>query len=365
MPLSYWSALNCSNNPYNSYSFLKAFESSNTNISFYYLFVTKDEKPIALAITQTIIISIESITKNISMPTWLRNTLNKLFSHSHLKVLFCGNAFLSGEYGIFISSESDKKEAFKTLAEALKSLIKKTKKLNAIFVKDFKTNSLTVTDVLLQYDFTNLQVEPNMIVDIDEKWQSFDDYKSQLKSKYRVKVNKADSNSKELTSKIFNIEDIIGYKDQLQTLYENTISNSDFNAQILDLSTYIALKKDFNEVFIVKGYFLNNQLVGFLSAMLSSNNLDAHFIGLDYSKNKVYAIYQRILNDYIRLGIEKKVNYVNLGRTALEIKSTIGAKPETLVCYAKHKNPLMNRVLKRFIKNIKIKPYKQHQPFKA
>ena len=299
------------------------------------------------------------------MPTWLRNTLNKLFSHSHLKVLFCGNAFLSGEYGIFISSESDKKEAFKTLAEALKSLIIKTKKLNAVFVKDFKTNSLTVTDVLLQYDFTNLQVEPNMIVDIDEKWQTFDDYKSQLKSKYRVKVNKADSNSKGLTSKIFNIEDIIGYKDQLQTLYENTISNSDFNSQILDLSTYIALKKDFNEDFIVKAYFYKNELVGFLSALVNNHHLDAHFIGLDYELNKTHAIYPRILNDYIRLGIENKVKYINLGRTASEIKTTVGAVPVELTCYLRHKRPFINFVFKLLVNKIHLKDFKQHEPFKT
>jgi hypothetical protein len=52
------------------------------------------------------------------------------------------------------------------------------------------------------------------------------------------------------------------------------------------------------------------------------------------------------------------------GRTASEIKSTLGAQPRTLTCYCKHKYYLPNLILKPFIKNVKIKSFKQHQPFK-
>ena len=150
----------------------------------------------------------------------------------------------------------------------------------------------------------------------------------------------------------------------LQVLYQNTIKNANFNAQVLNLNTYVYLKSTFNNDFIVKGYFLKNKLVGFLSALKNTSNLDAHFIGLDYSLNKDYAIYPRILNDYIRLGIEKRVSQINLGRTASEIKTTIGAKPYELVCYIKHKNQLINLLIKPFLKRIEIKTFKQHQAFK-
>ena len=124
------------------------------------------------------------------------------------------------------------------------------------------------------------------------------------------------------------------------------------------------MKKSFKDKFIVKGYFLNGQLVGFLSAMQNQNHLDAHFIGIDYSKNKDFAIYPRILNDYVRIGISTKSDQINLGRTASEIKSTLGALPKKLTCYCKHKRYLPNQILKPFIKNVQIKSFKQHQPFK-
>lgn len=98
--------------------------------------------------------------------------------------------------------------------------------------------------------------------------------------------------------------------------------------------------------------------------MQNEAHLDAHFIGIDYSKNKEFGIYTRILNDYVRLGIETKSTQINLGRTASEIKSTLGAQPKTLTCYCKHQRYLPNQVLKPFIESVQIKSFKRHSVFK-
>ena len=185
-----------------------------------------------------------------------------------------------------------------------------------------------------------------------------------LKSKYRVKANKADSTSSTLETRLFNAQDLVTYKGELQALYQNTIANASFNAQVLNLNTYSHLGSTLKEDFIVKAYFLDDKLVGFLTALVNKNHLDAHFIGLDYALNKSHAIYTRILNDYVRLGIEKRVSSINLGRTASEIKTTIGAKPLELSCYIKHKNPFINSLITPFLRRIKIKDFKQHSPFK-
>jgi len=203
-----------------------------------------------------------------------------------------------------------------------------------------------------------------MIITLKQDWTTFDEYKAALKSKYRVKANKADAKSERLELRVFSQNDIEIYKDELQNLYQNTIDNANFNAQVLDLNTYIKLKKTYKDDFIVQGYFLNDKIVGFLSALVNKKDLDAHFIGLEYDLNKTYAIYPRILNDYIRLGLEKNVESINLGRTASEIKTTIGAEPLELSCYIKHKNKFINRLIQPFFRRIQIKSFKQHSPFK-
>ena len=364
IPKRYWDSLNCCTNIYYSPEFLRAFELANTDIEFNYIFILKDHEAVAFANTQIVTIGIKTITKNISMSHKIRRVVNNMFCNNHIKVLFCGNVFLSGEYGTFLKDGEPKIETFNAIANGVKQLSKNTKKLSAIFIKDFEYESLPITNQLESFDYAAMEVEPNMIINLQPKWHSFDDYKNDLKSKYRVKANKADSKSKLLEIKFFDEKDIQIYKHQLQELYQNTIANADFNAQILNLDTYINLKKAFKDTFIVKGYFLENELVGFLSAMKNGAHLDAHFIGIDYSKNKEFAIYPRILNDYVRLGIETKSNQINLGRTASEIKSTLGAEPKALTCYCKHKRYLPNQILKPFIKNVHIKSFKQHSVFK-
>jgi len=357
--------LNTDNNVYFSKSFLKAFELSNPQIEFKYISISDSKKnTIALALVQVINLSVEGTLKNIKVASLVRKLLGLFFCNEHIKILFCGNVFLSGEHGIRCSDGVSKDEIMTQIGTALDAVAANTKPLHAIFIKDFKKGSLKNTQRFLNFGYSEINVEPNLIVLLDPKWKTFEDYKNNLKSKYRIKANKADATSSDLKTRLFTEHDFETYKEELQALYQNTIDNASFNAQVLNLNTYSHLRASFKDDFIVKAYFLDDKLVGFLTALFNKNTLDAHFIGLDYQLNKSHAIYPRILNDYVRLGIEKQVSSIDLGRTASEIKTTIGAKPIELSCYIKHKNPFFNSLIKPFFRRIKIKEFKQHLPFK-
>jgi predicted N-acyltransferase len=362
-----FASLNDTSNIYFSQGFLKAFEVSNPNISFKYIVIYDNSKAIGLANIQIISLGIDVVLKNIKISKSVKQVFRFFMCNYPLKIMFCGNVFLSGEHGIILNQDIDKKEAFLIISKTIKELafLKKNRPLHAIFIKDFYQESLHITDHLLDYNYMKMPVEPNMIFKLNRNWKTFEDYTDALKSKYRVKVNKADKTSSDLTAKLFNENDFKVYKDELQQLYENTIANANFNAQVLNLNTYIKLRALYKDDFIVKAYFLEDKLIGFLSALVNNNHLDANFIGLDYELNKTHAIYPRILNDYVRLGIKNKVSQINFGRTASEIKSTIGATPENLVCYTRHRRNFINKLLKPFISQVQIKDFKQHEPFKA
>lgn len=361
-----WQSLNCLDNTYFTPEFLEAYEVSNPKIDFRYILILEDNKAIAIANIQIIDLGIDAILKNIKISEHLKKIIDFFLCNNVLRIMFCGNIFLSGEHGIFLKKGVDKHHVFSAITKAIKelSITKELKPLHAIFVKDFYAESLHITDELKNFGYASMPVEPNMILTLKENWITFDDYKSDLKSKYRVKVNKADKTSNVLTVKHFSEGDFANHKNELQHLYENTIANANFNAQVLDLETYIKLRALYKDNFIVKAYFYEDKLVGFLSALVNKNHLDAHFIGLNYDLNRECAIYPRILNDYVRLGIENKVTQINFGRTASEIKTTIGAKPEHLMCYIRHKRKSVNRLLKPFFGKVQIKEFKEHHPFK-
>ena len=360
-----WDSINA-NNTYFNKKFLKAFEISNPNISFRYIVIYNKSEAIGLVNLQIITLGIDVILKNIKLSKLAKKVVRLFLKKYPLKIMFCGNIFLSGEHGIYLRNNMDKKEAFLIISKTIKDLIRVSeyKPIHAVFIKDFYQKSLHITDNLMRFNYIKMPVEPNMVLKMNPRWKTFDDYKNDLKSKYRIKVNKADKTSHLLNAKYFNESDFQTYKIELQCLYENTIANANFNAQILNLNTYVKLREAYGDNFIVKAYFIDNQLIGFLSALKNNSHLDAYFIGLNYDLNKIHAIYPRILNDYVRLGIANQASQINFGRTASEIKSTIGATPEHLVCYTRHKHNLVNKLLKPFISKVKIKDYKEHRPFK-
>jgi len=67
----------------------------------------------------------------------------------------------------------------------------------------------------------------------------------------------------------------------------------------------------------------------------------------------------------VRLGIEMKAKQVNFGRTSSEIKSTLGATPENLTCYVRHRRTVATLLFKPLVRQIKMKEYKQHTPLKS
>lgn len=361
MPPATFEALDCTTNLYFSRSFLIAFETCNSLIRYHYLLLKNLDGAAALVILQEMDVPLDNATEKLPLPERMARSLQCYLSERRAHILVCGNIFLSGRYGIFIKEGIDKKEIYDTVAKQVKHL-KTKRKASVFFFKDFCNKDFPFVNVIQHAQFEPFTVEPNMRMTI--YWSHFESYKESLKSKYRVKVNKADKRSKDLVVQNLDVEDLKQHLNSLEILYQNITDKAGFNALNFSIQTYISLKESFRESVYIKGYWLKEDLVGFAAAFYNQDTVDAHYIGINYDLNKAYALYPRILNDYIRLAIELKASELNLGRTASEIKSTVGAIPEELTCYVKHRRTVANLIFKPLIRQIKMTEFKQHVPFK-
>ena len=366
-----WTQLECENNLYFHRDFLKSIEINHSEINFYYIIlVDNSNKPIALASIQIVDFYLDTVKTNFEdFIRKIKNLLRKLYilpNKKALKLLISGNTFVSGEHGIFITPSQDKKQVIKNLAKAILHFVNSNNSINidAFLLKDFVNESLFITDELKNYNYHPFSVEPNMILEINEDWNSFEDYLNAIKTKFRVKAKKALQLSKEIIIKEVNDHNIENKLLKMTALYKKVVSNADFNLSHFNLESYKTLKSAFGEKYILKTYELDGKIVGFMSGMINQNSLDAHFVGLDYSLNRQYAIYQRMLYDYIQIAIAKKLKTLNFGRTASEIKSSVGAKPQDLTMYLRHKKGITNKIVKLFLQYIQPSPFRQHFPFK-
>jgi len=140
---------------------------------------------------------------------------------------------------------------------------------------------------------------------------------------------------------------------------------ADFRLGKLQSKALAELLKRIPAQFFVRQYFINEELVGFMTAMRCGNVIEAHVIGIDYDTNREHGVYQRILYDYVELAIRLRCTRIVYGRTAEEIKSTVGAFPVDLTCCIKHRRFISNALLSMIINYVKPSDYPQRDPFKA
>ena len=332
--------------------------------------VLLDEKKCAKAFASLKIINfqLKAIKNNFGLLKKISKNLGVISEKKELKLLICGNTFVSGEHGLFVKEKQDKEAVIKELVNSIAYFVKANKKLkkqiDAFLLKDFVQESLAITDVLKEYSYHAFSVEPNMQLQLQENWKHFDDYLASVKTKFRVKARKAFTLSKNIRIEEVDLKNIAQMLPKMTALYERVAENATFNLGVFNLNTYQSLKEKFGTSYILKTYWLGVEIIGFVSGVVNGNTLDAHFVGIDYKLNKSHAVYQRMLYDYIEIAIRKNLKTINFGRTASEIKSAVGAVPQDLTIYIRHKKTIKNKILKLFLQRIKPTVFDQKFPFK-
>ena len=371
IPSQVWSSLNANENVYFKKSFLKSIEENHENLDFFYVvLLDKNGNPKCFGSIQIIDFFFETVKNDLeSFAKKVKEFGQKLHlfpKKKPFKLLICGNTFVSGEHGILIANGFDKKQTIKELAKAILNYVNSNDKyqIDAFLLKDFVNESLSITNELKDYNYHPFSVEPNMVLHIDENWRTFDDYLQALKTKFRVKAKKALKLSKNLSVKDVTKDSISQQLSEMEQLYKKVAKNASFNLSDFNLNTYKEFMNQLDNNYIIKTYYLEDHMVGFMSGVINNDNLDAHFVGIDYSLNRELAIYQRMLYDYIKIAIDNNLKTLNFGRTASEIKSSVGAEPQDLTMYLRHKKSITNKIIKLFLMRVQPTPFRQNLPFK-
>lgn len=374
-----WNNIANFGSPFLKIPYLSVLENEHPdNMRFHYAIIYDDKKPIAIAYFQVIDFSSEGFESLIdkenaefscAITGYLKKHLTNHFIRSaskiNMRLLICGNAFVSGEHGFACSPDINQTEVFDALADIIYEIgiaEKLNGKIAAIIVKDFYTSTKNVSDELKEFKFHDFLGEPNMIVKIN--WQTFDEYLNAMSKKYRNRAKGIVKKGTELQRKCFSANDINENAKLIQQLYNNVFNKASFSMASLSANYFVEMKKILQDKFNFIAYYHNEELIGFRTSFILEGSVEAHFIGLNYQVNKELELYQNILYDYVKEAIDNNLPQLILGRTASEIKSTVGAEAYQLTCYIRHRNPLSNHLIKPFIDSIKTTDWIPRNPFK-
>jgi hypothetical protein len=358
--------------------YLRTLEKSNRdNLSnLYVLIYNESSEPMGAILFQRLILTFsnsfryEKYTTDRSyysrMLQRFRQWVLALFS---VRLITVGNLFLTGQYGFqFAPNSMDTQDQFKLVNKILRRLKKVLRKTpycySGVIYKDYFSSQRPTSPVKLGME--EFFIDPNMILKMRPSWLTFDDYLLDMRSKYRVRHRNAMKKFRGIERRMLDKDFIDQNYKEMFGLYDSILEGSGFVLAKGGETYFKNLKEELGEELNAVGYFLEDKLIAFYTWVLDHKKMDTHFIGLEPALNLKYQLYLNILLDLVRDAIEHKATEVYYFRTALEIKSSIGAEPVEMSCYFRHNNWLMNRLIVPlgFKYFVPVQSWKQRHPFK-
>jgi len=342
--------------------------SAPVNMECFYIGIFENSEIIGVSLAQYLDLNkLESFgERDKSFKIAIRNFIFKNFA-SH--TLFLGNNMITGQNGYVFSKEIDFNHISEILLQSADEITlyfkKKGISIHLVSFKDFYDHCSLE---LKKYRFSNIyefNTQPNMIFYLQDNWKSWDDYVAALSKKYRDQFKRARKKIDGIQVKNLTYEEVLKNEEQIYELYHYVAKNAPFNTFFLSKNHFSTLKGQCGNRFQIFGYFLNEELVGFHTLLLNNETLETYFLGYNEHIQKENMLYLNMLYNMTEYGIENGFKRIIFGRTALEIKSSIGATPVQMSGFIYHNNKLINRFIGRIFKNLEPElHWQQRHPFK-
>lgn len=343
-------------------------DSAPTNMECFYIGIFVNSELIGVALAQYLNLNkLESFgERDRCLKTYVRNFIFKNFA-SH--ALFLGNNMITGQNGYTFNKEIDAITIAEILSNCAKEITnyfkKQDIKIHIVSFKDFYQESATElkkSTFSLLYEFNT---QPNMIFELQNQWKNNTEYIEALTKKYRDQYKRAHKKFEGIETRELPLDEIILKENRIYELYFHVAKNAPFNTFFLAKNHFSSFKRQCGPKFILVGYYLKNELVGFHTLLVNGKTLETYFLGYDEQIQKEKMLYLNMLYNMTQFGIENQFKKIIFGRTALEIKSSIGAKPVIMSGFIYHTNKWINRILPKIFPNLEPSlVWQQRHPFK-
>ncbi|MCB4807265.1 GNAT family N-acetyltransferase [Tamlana sp. 62-3] len=349
-------------------------QASPDNISWFFVGIFKNENLVGVAVIQRVALYLKDIFRDERekcIKTFLQDTVAKVLKGN---ILVVGNLMHTGQHAFYfnealISYPEFLQGVFKAINE-IKTLVKRTqnKKIRVIMLKDFfESNTIHNQKSFFKHQkLHQVKAQPNMLLYVASNWLKFDDYTASLTKKYRDRYKRAKKKLNGIQVKELTLVEIEKLQNIMHEFYLNVSNNAKFNTFILPKNHFYSLKENLQDNFKVFGYFLNEELVGFYTLILNEDNLETYFLGYHQMHQYKNQLYLNMLYDMLKFGIENKFKTIVYARTAMAIKSSVGAEAKEMFVYMKHTNVLINAILKPIFRFMNPKQdWEKRHPFKT
>lgn len=350
----HWQAVTAGRSLFLAPHYLRVLEHAGPdNLRQRYALIFRGREPVAAVAAQSVTVSLSRVSQK---PKQGRTAapLEKLQE----KMLVCGNLLSWGMHGIAFAPNEDHAALWSAVAEALYRLRRADKlsgNADLVMVKDIPDAHAASATALSRFSYRQLETEPNMVLNLSPKWRSYEDYLASLASRYRKHAKDV---HKDIVDAGFQIEvlptasDVARHAGELHDLYLQTHRNARLRLVTLSPAFLPTLAETLGADMRCTVVKREGQIFGFVTTIRDGETAIGYYIGFDREVNTTVPIYFRLLqavvDDALKLGCQK----LSLGRTALEPKARLGARPDPLRIWIRHRIPMLNVLVRALLHTI-------------
>lgn len=339
------------------------------NMQCFFIGIFQEHELCGVALAQ--LLEVESLEtfgeRERCLKTKIRDVIFRNFAS---RLLFIGNNMLTGQNAFqcidSLSLQEGLLELHNASIELNRQLASQNKKIHLTTFKDFETHWIDRFPGIFKTSYYQFDTQPNMVFCTCPHWHHFDDYVKDLSKKYRDQYKRARKKAQGLEKKKLSLKDIIEHEDTIYTLYHHVAQNAPFNTFILPKHHFRVMKQQLGDDFLFYGYFDCGKLIGFNTLIKNGTQMDTYFLGYDEKVQKEKMLYLNMLYDMVAFSINQGFKEIIFGRTALEIKSSIGAEAVPMTGFIAHRNTWIQKHLHRFFRYLEPKTHWHvRNPFKT
>jgi hypothetical protein len=348
------------------------------NLAPRYAMIFRDRTPVAVLAVQVITLTGDRLHRDPEMAKAVPKggLLRRLLAPAARKaggglrerMLVAGNLLSWGFHGVAFAPGEDPAQLWPAVAEAIYR-IRRAEKLSGgadfAMVKDI-TAAQAGTEALKRFSYRPIETEPNMVLHLDPAWKSYDDYLAALDSKYRKKVKDQGKKLAAAGCTVETLAELAAHAPRFHELYLAVQRNASVRL-VTVRESYLA---EFARV--VGGNFRctvvrrGAEVIGFVTTVRDGDTAIGYYIGFDRgAAGEGLPIYLRLLHATIADAIAWRCTRLSLGRTALEPKAGLGARPEPMTVWVRHRLPAFNWILRGLLGAVPHTEAPERNPFKA
>lgn len=347
---AHWNQVTDPNSLFFSRRYLRVLEDAGPdNLRPCYAIIFREQEPVAAIAAQSVTVSVSRLRKE--------SSTNVPLDLIEEKMLVCGNLLSWGMHGISFAPNVDQASVWPAVAEGIYRLRRVDKLFGDtafVMVKDITDAYASSAAALSRFSYRELETEPNMVLDISPKWNSYDDYLASLTSKYRKQAKQIEKEVSEAGCDVVDIksDEVARNAQQLHELYLQTHRNARLRLVTLPVTFLPTLAESLGDDMRFTVLRQGETLLGFVTTVKDGETAVGYYIGFDRKANAGIPIYFRLLQSVVGHAIELGCKRLSLGRTALEPKARLGARPEPMRIWIRHRIPMLNLIVRGLLHTI-------------